>query len=282
MREGYLRGEAKKKRISLAAARANRFKIDWASYEPTDARRCSAPRRMLDYPLAELVAYIDWSPFFSTWELRGRYPAILDDKIVGVEAQEAARRRAGDAEAHGRRSTGSPPMPSSGSGRPTPSATTSRSTTDATAKRRIATLHTLRQQIARDASNERAQTALADFVAPKETGRADYIGAFAVTTGIGEEEALERHLAKTDDYGRIMLKALADRLAEALAERLHQRVRREFWGYARDERLSQRGSDRGEVSRHPARARAIPHNPITPRRGRSSGCSMRRRWPASS
>jgi 5-methyltetrahydrofolate--homocysteine methyltransferase len=109
---------------------------------------------------------------------------------------------------------------------------------DAGRRERRAVLHTLRQQIARDPSRDRAHTALADFIAPKDTGVADYIGAFAVTTGIGEEEALAKHLAATDDYGRILLKALADRLAESFAEHMHQRVRREFWGYAPDEQLS--------------------------------------------
>ena len=99
-------------------------------------------------------------------------------------------------------------------------------------------LHTLRQQMARENRRDRANTALADFVAPKETGLADYVGAFAVTTGIGEAEAMAKYIDKTDDYGRIMLKALADRLAEAFAERMHERVRREFWGYAKGEKLT--------------------------------------------
>ena len=103
---------------------------------------------------------------------------------------------------------------------------------------KLAVLHTLRQQIARDHSRGRAHTALADFVAPKETGIDDYVGGFAVTTGHGEEEALAKHFEETDDYGRIMFKALADRLAEAFAERMHQRVREEFWGFAKHEQLS--------------------------------------------
>ncbi len=103
---------------------------------------------------------------------------------------------------------------------------------------KLATLHTLRQQIARDPSRDRAHTALADFIAPKETGVADYIGGFAVTTGIGEEAALEAHFKKTDDYGRIIFKALCDRLAEAFAEAMHAKVRRELWGYAKAETLS--------------------------------------------
>jgi 5-methyltetrahydrofolate--homocysteine methyltransferase len=110
--------------------------------------------------------------------------------------------------------------------------------TDDNRKTPLATLHTLRQQIARDPSRNRAHTALADFIAPKESGIADYIGAFAVTAGIGEEAALEKHFKATDDYGRIMFKALADRLAEAFAECLHERVRRELWGYAATEKLS--------------------------------------------
>jgi 5-methyltetrahydrofolate--homocysteine methyltransferase len=109
--------------------------------------------------------------------------------------------------------------------------------TDDNRTQHLETLYTLRQQIARDPSRNRAHTALADFIAPKETGLADYVGGFAVTSGIGEEEALAR-IAVTDDYSRILFKALCDRLAEAFAERLHARVRREFWGYAADEKLS--------------------------------------------
>jgi len=109
---------------------------------------------------------------------------------------------------------------------------------DGSRDRQLATLHTLRQQMARENRTDRANTALADFVAPAETGLADYVGAFAVTAGIGETEALTRYIDKTDDYGRIMLKALADRLAEAFAERMHERVRREFWAYAAREKLS--------------------------------------------
>src|SRR5690606_28373115 len=110
--------------------------------------------------------------------------------------------------------------------------------TDDSRSTALTTLHTLRQQMARDPSRDRAHTALADFIAPKETGIADYIGGFAVTAGIGEEEALASRIPKTDDYSRIMLKALCDRLAEAFAERMHERVRKEFWGYVKGERLT--------------------------------------------
>ncbi len=236
VREGYLRGDSKKVRVALTDARAGRHKIDWSSSTPAKPA-FTGTKALLDYPLAELVPYIDWSPFFSTWELRGRYPAILDDHVVGVEA----RKLLVDAQAMLKRIVderwltanavlGFWPVNAVGDDievfAPQDPA------------QRIATLHTLRQQIARDAKSERAQTALADFVAPRDSGVTDHIGAFAVTTGIGEEAAMEAHIAKTDDYSRIMLKALADRLAEAFAERLHERTRREFWGYARDEALS--------------------------------------------
>ncbi len=122
-------------------------------------------------------------------------------------------------------------------------------------------LHTLRQQLAR--REGRANVALADFVAPRQSGLPDYIGAFAVTAGLGEDEVAERFKGANDDYSAIMVKALADRLAEAFAERMHQRVRKEFWGYAADEAFERAGPDRGEISRHPSGARlsgaARPH-----------------------
>ena len=236
VREAYLKGEANKQRITLAAARANRFKVDWPAYTPKIPTFFGA-KAFDRYDLAELVPNIDWSPFFSTWELRGRYPAILSDKTVGVEAkklfadaQTMLKRIVTERWLTARGVVGFWPANSVGDDIEI-YADPARGST-------LATMHTLRQQIARDGRTARAHTALADFVAPKASGVADFIGGFAVTTGIGEEEALERYLAKTDDYGRIMLKALADRLAEALAETVHARVRREFWGYDKSEKLS--------------------------------------------
>ena len=198
----------------------------------------SGTRAFTSYKLAELVPYIDWTPFFQTWELRGKYPRILEDNVVGSEAKKLFGRRAGAAEAAG----GGEVADRQRRGRllagQRQSATTSSSMPTTSARAPLAMLHTLRQQMGGDGRRERANTALADFVAPKETGLADYIGAFAVTAGIGEAEALARHIDKTDDYGRIMLKALADRLAEAFAERMHERVRRELWGYAPKEKLT--------------------------------------------
>jgi len=235
VREAHLANEAKKNRITLAAARSNPYKIDWASYAPPKPT-FMGPRAFSSYDLSELVAYIDWTPFFQTWELAGRYPQILSDNKVGAEAkklfddaQDMLRRLVSEKWLTANAVVGFWPANSVGddielyTGEP-------RHT-------KLATLHTLRQQIARDPSRDRAHTALADFVAPKTTGLADYIGGFAVTTGIGEEEALKTYIKETDDYGRIMLKALADRLAEALAERMHERVRRELWGYEKSEKL---------------------------------------------
>jgi len=234
VREGYAKGAGNKARLSLAAARANRFKIDWQGYRPPRPAFLGT-RSFKRYDLAELVSYIDWSPFFATWELRGRYPAILDDNRVGPEA----RKLLADAQAMLERIVREKWLTANAVIGFWPANAIEDDIElyrDETRSGRRAILHTLRQQMARE-RGDRAHIALADFVAPKETGLADFIGGFAVTAGIGEEAALDR-LASTDDYGRIMLKALADRLAEAFAERMHERVRREFWGYAKDERLS--------------------------------------------
>ena len=235
-RNAHIRSEANKQRITLDAARANAFAADWSTFDPVRPVQMGV-QRIAAYDLSELVAYIDWTPFFQTWELRGRYPMILEDAKYGVEARkllddarEMLDRLVREKWLTANAVFGFWPANTVGDdievyaedGRNAP----------------LATFHTLRQQIARDPGRSRAHVALSDFIAPKDSGRQDYIGAFAVTTGIGEEAAIEAHIKKTDDYGRIMLKALADRLAEAFAERLHERVRREFWGYARDEQLT--------------------------------------------
>jgi 5-methyltetrahydrofolate--homocysteine methyltransferase len=236
IREAYLRGESKKTRLPLKAARDNRFRIDWSGYTPPKPKLLGT-RAFTSYRLAELVPYIDWTPFFQTWELRGKYPRILEDNVVGSEAkklfadaQDLLKRLVAEKWLTANAVVGFWPANASGDDIEVYAG--------AERSARLALLHTLRQQMGGDGRRERANTALADFVAPKETGLADYIGAFAVTTGIGEAEALARHIDKTDDYGRIMLKALADRLAEAFAERMHERVRRELWGYAPKERLT--------------------------------------------
>jgi 5-methyltetrahydrofolate--homocysteine methyltransferase len=235
IREAYVKGETKKTRLPLKSARDNRFKIDWSAYTPPRPKLLGT-RAFKAYKLAELVPYIDWTPFFSTWELRGKYPAILEDNVVGAEAKKLFA----DARAMLERLVAENWLTANAAIGIWPANATGDDIevfADEARGSPLAVLHTLRQQMARETRRDRANTALADFVAPKDTGLADYVGAFAVTTGIGEAEALSRHIAKTDDYGRIMLKALADRLAEAFAERMHERVRREFWGYAPRERL---------------------------------------------
>lgn len=228
------RAQADKKRLTLAAARANATKIDWAATKPVKPSFIGT-RSFSSYSLAELVDYIDWTPFFQAWELAGRFPAILEDGVVG----EAARSLYADARKMLDRivtenwftanaTIGFWPANAQGDdilvyadeARTTP----------------IATLHSLRQQL--DKREGRANAALSDFIAPVASGVADYIGGFVVTAGIGEDVIADKFKAERDDYSSIMVKALADRLAEAFAERMHARVRREFWGYAPDETLS--------------------------------------------
>ena len=236
VREAHVRNEASKRRITLAAARANKFAIDWSGYKPPRPSFLGA-RSFANYDLAELVPYIDWTPFFQAWELTGRYPAILKDNKVGAEAQKLFN----DAQAMLKQIVAEKWLKAAAVVGFWPANSIGDDIelfTDEKRKERLAMLHTLRQQIARDPSRDRAHTALADFIAPKESGLADYVGAFALTTGLGEEEALKTRIKATDDYSRIILKALADRLAEALAERLHERVRRELWGYAAAETFS--------------------------------------------
>jgi 5-methyltetrahydrofolate--homocysteine methyltransferase len=236
VRDAHLKSEAAKRRITLAAARENKFKTDWSAYKPPRPTFLGM-RAFADYPLAELVPYIDWTPFFQAWELNGRYPAILKDNKVGTEAQKLFN----DAQALLKRLVAEKWVRASAIVGFWPANSIGDDIelfTDDSRSQKLATLHTLRQQMARDPSRNRAHTALSDFVAPKETGLPDYVGGFAVTAGLGEEEAIQKHIPATDDYSRIIAKALADRLAEALAERMHERVRKELWGYAANETLS--------------------------------------------
>ena len=178
---------------------------------------------------------IDWTPFFQTWEMKGRYPAILDDPKQGAaarslfaDAQAMLKRIVAERWLTARAAIGFWPANARGDDIIL--------YTDETRQNELAVLHTLRQQVAREQSTP--NLALADFVASQESRNPDYVGGFVVTAGIGEEKIAERFKADKDDYNAILLSALADRLAEAFAERLHQRVRKEFWGYAPDENLS--------------------------------------------
>ncbi|PPC99729.1 MAG: methionine synthase [Hyphomicrobium sp.] len=236
VRDAHIANEARKQRITLKAARDNKFKSDWSKIKPVRPTFLGA-KSFADYNLASLVRYIDWTPFFQTWELSGRYPQILNDNKVGAEAKKLFD----DAQVLLKRMIAEKWVTASGVVGFWPANSTGDDIdlyADEQRAKKIATLHTLRQQIARDPSRDRAHTALADFIAPRETGIADYIGGFAVTTGIGEDEAIERHIPKTDDYTRILAKALCDRLAEAFAEAMHEKVRKELWGYAPTENLA--------------------------------------------
>ena len=219
---------------AIAEARRHGLKTEWQKYVPPVPANTGV-RVFRDYPLADIAKVIDWTPFFQTWELAGRYPAILQDKVVG----EAARNLFADAQAMLARIIeekwlgaaaviGFFPANSAGddvevyAGEPR--------------EKIVTTFHFLRQQMVKPP--DKPNQCLADLVAPKGSGVRDHIGAFAVTAGIGIDARVAAFEAKHDDYSAIMLKALADRLAEAFAELMHQRVRREFWGYAREEALS--------------------------------------------
>ena len=230
----HFRAQADKKRLKLAAARANAVKIDFGKAPPKRPAFLGI-KSFADYDLAELAGYIDWTPFFQTWELTGRFPAILDDEKVG----EVARSLYDDARNMLERiiegkwfkaqaTIGFWPANAQGDDIVVYA--------DEARSREIATFHTLRQQL--EKREGRFNAALSDFIAPVSTGVPDYIGAFVVTAGIGEDIIADRFKNANDDYSSILCKALADRLAEAFAERMHARVRREFWGYAPDEALT--------------------------------------------
>jgi 5-methyltetrahydrofolate--homocysteine methyltransferase len=234
-RDHETRGSAQRW-LTLDEARANRLRIDWNGSAPSPPRPSFlGVRTLADHPLEDLVPKIDWTPFFATWELSGRYPDILSDPVVGASARDLLR----DARALLDRIVEERLVRASGVVGFWPAASTPDDDivlwADERRDREVARIHMLRQQTAK--TNDRANIALSDFTAPLDSGVPDYVGAFAVTAGLALEEARERFVAAHDDYSAIMLTALADRLAEAFAERLHEMVRRELWGYAADEAL---------------------------------------------
>ena len=227
IRERHRNKDGGKRLVSLGQARSNAFYGDWESYIPPTPKKPGLTV-LDDIPLSELVDYIDWTPFFQTWELSGRFPAILEDEIVGQQASDLYR----DARAmlerivtekwlHAKAVVGLWRAERAGD--------------DIRLPDEAATLHCLRQQA--DKPPGRPNLCLADFIAPMDSGIEDWVGGFAVTAGLGIEEHVARFEADHDDYNAILLKSLADRLAEAGAEYLHARMRREFWGYADDESL---------------------------------------------
>lgn len=233
MRERHALSREQKNYISLEEARANKFA---GNFDEISVPRFSGVKVLNNLPLEELLPYIDWTPFFQTWELAGRFPDILSDEIVGTEAS----RLYADAREMLQRMVDGRWVKASGVFGIFPAQTVEEDDIAVfdprNPQRELLRFHTLRQQ------NKKAEGqpnfALADFVAPAESGLSDHIGAFAVTAGIGLEEHVRRFEAAHDDYSSIMIKALADRLAEAFAEYLHMKVRTDYWGYASDEHLS--------------------------------------------
>lgn len=228
------RAESEKKRLPLEAARANAFKADWTSYKPTKPS-FTGIKTFTDFDLGELAQYIDWTPFFQTWELKGRYPAILEDEKQG----EAARALWADAQKMLKQIIDEKwfkPKAVVGFWPANAVGDDVKLFSDEARTEELATLFTLRQQLSK--RDGKPNMALSDFVAPLETGTPDYLGGFVVTTGIEEVAIAERFEKANDDYSAILVKALADRYAETLAEFMHLKVRREIWGYAPDETLT--------------------------------------------
>ena len=225
--------QSSKEFLQLEQARSNRVSLDWNEYTPPRPRQLGV-HVFENYPLEELAAYIDWTPFFSSWQLKGKYPAIFEDPVVGEEArhvfndaQSMLRRIIDEGWLQARGVVGFFPANSIGDDIELYS--------DESRKGVQTILHHLRQQARK--TEGQPNYCLADYVAPRESGKEDYVGAFAVTAGIGIEKWVSHFESAHDDYSAILLKSLADRLAEAFAERLHERVRKEFWGYGADENL---------------------------------------------
>ena len=242
-REAHLNKRSDKRYKTIEEARENGFKIDLTKVAPAPA--FTGTKILEDYPLAELVPYIDWTPFFHTWELRGSYPKIFDDKFVGDEAKKLFD----DAQVLLNRIIDEKLLTAKAVFGFWPASTigddielevnSGTLKADEKLKNGIAEkvrIHTLRQQA--EKVDGQPYYALSDFIAPKESGVSDYFGGFAVTTGIGCDELVAEYEKNYDDYNSIMVKALADRLAEAFAEKLHEIVRKEYWGYAKTEKFT--------------------------------------------
>lgn len=230
----HRRSEADKQRLPIEKARANAFKPDWSGYRPPKPNFLGT-RTFRTYDIADLVPVIDWTPFFQTWELKGRFPAILEDEKQG----EAARALWDDAQAMLKRIVEERwfnPKAVIGFWPANAVGDDIRLYTGESRSETLATFHGLRQQLSK--RDGKPNMNIADFVAPEGIERPDYIGAFVVTAGAEEERISEKFARDNDDYRSIMVKALADRFAEAFAERMHQLVRKEYWGYAPDEAFS--------------------------------------------
>jgi len=236
VRERRAKRQPRDKVVSYEQAMDQGLAIDWSNYTPHQPRQLGV-QVFYDYPMAELVATIDWTPFFITWNLIGKYPKILDDEVIG----EAARNLFDDAQVMLRDLVENKRLQANGVIGLWPANCVNHDDievySDDSRSKVIATLHHLRQQL-RKSSESDALLSLADFIMPKELNKIDYIGGFAVTTGIRADELAAEYEARGDDYNAIMVKALADRLAESFAEHMHHKVRTELWAYAVDETLN--------------------------------------------
>ncbi|HXR93683.1 MAG TPA: vitamin B12 dependent-methionine synthase activation domain-containing protein, partial [Steroidobacteraceae bacterium] len=233
-REQHAGKKLKLPEVSLPQARANRRRIEWSAFTPT-APRTPGIHRFESYPLEQLLGYIDWMPFFNAWEFAGKFPDVLSDPVVGeaasnlyADARRMLKQLIAEKWLEARAVVGLFPANAVGDDVEVYA--------DEQRSRVLTTLTFLRQQ--KGKPEGQPHECLADYVAPKSSGVADYMGAFAVTAGIGIEQHVARFERAHDDYSSIMLKALADRLAEAAAEHFHERVRREIWGYAAREALT--------------------------------------------
>lgn len=230
VREMHEKKKDQKTLLSIEVARENKLKLDWDSFKPVQPRELGV-YVIDDQDLNVLRNYIDWTPFFQTWELHGRYPNILEDKIVGEEAKRLFE----DANKMLDTIIAEKWLTAKATFGLFPANTVNDDTIEVQHEGATYGLHQLRQQIKK--AKDQPNLSLADFIAPKETGIQDYIGAFVVTTGLNMEAKVKAFEEDHDDYHAILLKALADRLAEAFAEYLHKKVRQEYWGYAADEKL---------------------------------------------
>ncbi|WP_293302908.1 methionine synthase [Pedobacter sp. UBA4863] len=242
-REAHLNKRSDKRYKTIEEARANKFQIDLAKISP--APTFTGTKLLEDYPLEELLPYIDWTPFFHTWELRGSYPRIFEDKNVGDEAkklfddaQALLKRIVDEKLLRAKAVFGFWPAQAIGDDieLDLPSSTLKVTPALKNGKAEKVRIHTLRQQA--EKVDGQPYYALSDFIAPEGSGKQDYFGGFALTTGIGCDELVAEYEKNFDDYNSIMVKALADRLAEAFAEKLHELVRKDYWGYAKDENFS--------------------------------------------
>lgn len=234
VRQNYAERKRPTALLSLADARKNKFDFDWAGYAPPVPKFVGI-KVFEDYSITELIKYIDWTPFFSVWELKGKYPAILTNPKFGKQAKNLFN----DAQILLKEISNKKLLQAKGVFGIFPANSIDDDIevySDESRNNILNKLHHLRQQVSK--AKRKPNYCLSDFIAPKSSGKSDWIGAFAVTAGIGVKHLVQKYEEQNDDYSAIMVKALADRLAEAFAERLHQRVRQEFWGYASDENLA--------------------------------------------